>query len=223
MPYYVRPIREEDIPQCARVERDAFPTLFPPTSFHRELKNPLAFYLVACRTQDGGDTTPAPDTTNNTTDSGGHARPGLLSRLQLLAPWHSRVRAAPLSGERISGFIGLWYMAGEAHIVTICVDSENRGKGLGELLLLAAIEHAGERGASFMTLEVRASNHVAQNLYKKYGFTERGVRKGYYSDNREDALIMSTDSLVSPGFRERFVTLVQEHEALWGQAARTLR
>src|SRR5262249_9164845 len=71
----------------------------------------------------------------------------------------------------------------------------------GELLLLALIHRAMEVGARWMTLEVRASNAVAQNLYRKYTFKEMGVRRRYYSDNGEDALVMWTDALDAESFR----------------------
>jgi ribosomal-protein-alanine N-acetyltransferase len=113
-------------------------------------------------------------------------------------------------------------LAGEAHIVSVCVSTKYRGQGVGELLLLACIEHATTHEASTVTLEVRASNHVAQNLYRKYGFTERGLRKAYYSDDREDAIIMTTEQILSPSFRERFLELAQSHEAVWGETKRVL-
>ena len=92
--------------------------------------------------------------------------------------------------------------------------------GVGELLLIAAIEQALEHKADHLTLEVRVSNHVAQNLYAKYGFTRRGLRKGYYADNREDALIMTTGSIRARSYGEEFRRLVAEHERRWGRARR---
>lgn len=93
-------------------------------------------------------------------------------------------------------------MVDEAHITNLAVRTEYRGKGIGELLLLATIDLANELKARFMTLEVRVSNLVAQSLYSKYGFVQMGVRRGYYLDNHEDAAIMSTDMLTSPSFQE---------------------
>ena len=89
-------------------------------------------------------------------------------------------------------------------------------------MLIAAIEQATQLESRVVTLEVRVSNFVAQNLYKKFGFTERGVRKGYYTDNREDALIMTTDTIQSQGFSCQFEELVQAHQCRWGRAERTL-
>src|SRR4030042_6425226 len=92
-------------------------------------------------------------------------------------------------------------MADEAHLTNIAVRRQYQGKGLGELLVIATIDLAVELKASFMTLEVRASNLVAQNLYHKYGFVQMGIRRGYYLDNREDAIIMSTDSISAESFQ----------------------
>ncbi len=92
--------------------------------------------------------------------------------------------------EGIVGYGGMWVILDEAHVTTIAVDPAYRGQHIGERLLLGLIDAALGRGARWMTLEVRRSNDVAQTLYKKYGFREIGVRKGYYSDNREDAIVM---------------------------------
>src|SRR4029077_19134450 len=86
----------------------------------------------------------------------------------------------------IVGYAGIWIMTDEAHVTTIASHPELRGQGIGELLLVALVHRAIEIGARWMTLEVRASNAVAQNLYRKYTFKEMGVRRRYYSDNGED-------------------------------------
>jgi ribosomal-protein-alanine N-acetyltransferase len=86
-------------------------------------------------------------------------------------------------------------MVDEAHISTIASHPDWRGKGVGELLLLGMIENSIEIGAHVVTLEVRVSNATAQSLYRKYGFLIAGTRKGYYSDNGEDAYIMTTPSI----------------------------
>ncbi|QQZ07573.1 ribosomal protein S18-alanine N-acetyltransferase [Heyndrickxia oleronia] len=92
--------------------------------------------------------------------------------------------------ERIIGYCGVWLVVDEAHITNIAVLPEYRGQKLGELLLRSMMEFASESGAKSMTLEVRVSNTIAQSLYKKLGFFEGGIRKNYYSDNQEDALVM---------------------------------
>ena len=92
--------------------------------------------------------------------------------------------------DKVVGYGGFWLIIGEAHITNIAVDTDYRGKGIGNLLLKSLILLAGTLDCNSMTLEVRESNIVAQNLYKKYGFLPAGVRKNYYSDVGEDAIIM---------------------------------
>jgi ribosomal-protein-alanine N-acetyltransferase len=91
---------------------------------------------------------------------------------------------------RARGYCGMWIVLDEAHITNVAVHPDWRGKSLGEGLMRVMMELAQKAGAEKMTLEVRVSNHVAQKLYKKLGFHEEGIRKGYYSDNMEDAIIM---------------------------------
>lgn len=93
-------------------------------------------------------------------------------------------------GEKVIGYCGMWLIVDEAHITNIAILPEYRGKKLGDALLKKVMEMALEMGAISVTLEVRVSNTVAQNLYRKYGFKNGGIRKGYYTDNQEDALVM---------------------------------
>ncbi|WAA12570.1 ribosomal protein S18-alanine N-acetyltransferase [Fervidibacillus halotolerans] len=96
---------------------------------------------------------------------------------------------AELDG-KIVGYGGTWIIIDEAHITNIAVLPEFRGKKIGEQLLMKMLETMMVKGAKRATLEVRVSNTVAQNLYRKFGFVNGGIRKGYYSDNQEDALVM---------------------------------
>jgi [ribosomal protein S18]-alanine N-acetyltransferase len=91
---------------------------------------------------------------------------------------------------KVTGYCGVWIIVDEAHITNIAVLPSYRGKGLGDKLLGSMIEIAKEMGARTMTLEVRVSNIPAQSLYRKFGFRDGGIRKNYYSDNQEDALVM---------------------------------
>ncbi len=94
---------------------------------------------------------------------------------------------------QIIGYGGMWFIVDEAHITNIAVRPEYRGRKLGARLLKEMMKTASFVGMKKMTLEVRVSNHVAQNLYQKFGFSQAGVRPRYYSDNNEDALIMWAD------------------------------
>jgi ribosomal-protein-alanine N-acetyltransferase len=99
------------------------------------------------------------------------------------------------------GYAGAWCLVDEIHISTIAVHPQWRGRGLGELLLIALLERGAEQGARRATLEVRVSNSAAQALYHKYGFEIVASQKRYYADNNEDAYIMSTPPFKSLGFQ----------------------
>ncbi len=94
---------------------------------------------------------------------------------------------------KIVGYGGMWIIIDEAHVTNIALTADYRGLGLGERLVRALMDKARERGVDSMTLEVRPSNTIAQALYAKLGFLTKGIRKQYYSDNQEDALIMWCD------------------------------
>ena len=90
-------------------------------------------------------------------------------------------------------YIGVWLISGEGHITNVAVHPDYRRQGIGRRLMLAAEELVLARGGDRVTLEVRKSNEWAQHLYRKLGFEEQGIRRGYYRDNNEDAIIMWKD------------------------------
>lgn len=98
-------------------------------------------------------------------------------------------------GQRVIGYAGMWLILDEAHITNIAVHPDYRRQGVGEALLQEMMERARREGAESMTLEVRVSNVAAQRLYEKMGFEKRGIRKGYYTDVKEDAYIMWKERL----------------------------
>ncbi len=102
---------------------------------------------------------------------------------------------------------GIWVIMEDSHITTIAVDPRYRGRKYGELLLVKLLDEAVSRGAAWMTLEVRESNLIAQNLYRKYGFTTVSTRRGYYTDNNENALVMWAGNLKSDLFANRLRSL----------------
>lgn len=194
MTYSIRPMGKEDLDQVNEIDREAFPSQWPPANYRHELENKTAHYIVV-----RDDTR-----TVNTLEVAPPKKK--FSIISSLMPWTKRkpydnTLLSPVSRQYIIGFSGIWMISDEAHLTNIAVRRQYQGKGLGELLVLATIDLASELKASFMTLEVRASNLVAQNLYHKYGFTQMGIRRGYYLDNREDAVIMSTDSISSESFQ----------------------
>ena len=95
-----------------------------------------------------------------------------------------------LSTGEVVGFVGVWIIAGEGDITNIAVTPKYRKHGIASNLLIKLFEVCKTFNCGDITLEVRASNIPAQNLYKKFNFKEEGMRKGYYSDNGEDAIIM---------------------------------
>jgi [ribosomal protein S18]-alanine N-acetyltransferase len=190
--YSVRRMVKEDLEQVNAIDREAFPTQWPPANYQHELQNKIAHYIVA---SDDARTITIPVQQNN------H---GFWRRL---LPWVKKLplpetEPPPPPQQYLVGFAGIWMMVDEAHITNVAVRGEYRGQGIGELLMIASIDLAGELQASFLTLEVRASNLTAQGLYRKYGFVQMGVRRGYYLDNREDAIIMSTEPIAAKSYQK---------------------
>lgn len=105
---------------------------------------------------------------------------------------------------KIIGYAGAWIILDESHITNIAVLKDERGQGIGRALTSGLMQYLSNLGAAYATLEVRKSNEVAQNLYKSLGFIKLGVRKRYYEDNDEDALIMVCDHMpeTDPKFEE---------------------
>jgi ribosomal-protein-alanine N-acetyltransferase len=110
----------------------------------------------------------------------------------------------------VVGYGGLWLMVDEAHVTSVAVAPEFRGRGLGELLMLSLFDVAEHMHARLVTLEVRVSNRVARALYEKLGFRQTGMRARYYTDNGEDAVIMSSEELRSLAFRERYARIKED-------------
>ncbi len=121
----------------------------------------------------------------------------------------------------ILGFIGLWYLAGEIHVINLAVHPDFRSIGVGELLLIRGIEVAIRLRAILVTLEVRVSNIEAKALYSKYGFSERGIRRAYYLDNREDAAIMTLEQMESPAYIKKLQQLYRTWSEKTGISSET--
>jgi [ribosomal protein S18]-alanine N-acetyltransferase len=117
------------------------------------------------------------------------------------------------AGETVAAYGGMWLMVDEAHITTFAVHPAWRRQRIGERLLLAFLDIANDQGAHEATLEVRLSNLAARRLYEKYGFRPVGLRPRYYSDDHEDALIMTTLPLTDSAMRERIAHRRAELEA----------
>lgn len=196
LPYAVEPMRLADVPTVAAIERDTFPMPWTASAFAYEVQaNPHSHYLVA-RFREAP---PVPSFQGK-----------LASALHRLTGRRGRAE--------ILGYGGFWLTTNEAHISTVAVQPRYRSRGIGELLLACLIDWACEEGATAMVLEVRASNVIAQALYRKYGFQETGLRKGYYSDNNENAVIMSAEAITSAPFQKDFQLLKDELRAHLGSS-----
>lgn len=185
LPYRVSDMQLADIDEVMDIEVRAFSSPWSARAYRYEIGSNSFSHFVVVRQVVSGAPEPAKST------------PNFVDRLLGAPP--SRPPLSP-----ILGYAGFWLLIDEAHISTIAVAPEWRGLGLGELLLVALLDRAAVVNADTATLEVRAGNFVAQNLYRKHAFQVVGLRKGYYSDNREDALIMTTPPLRSWEFREKF-------------------
>src|SRR4030042_4747207 len=148
-PYRIEPMRAEDVPTVAAIERMVFSRPWPVDAYNYELhENPNAHYLVARLKRKGERPNPVR---------------GLKAALR-------RAMTGPDLDETLLGYGGLWLMVDEAHICTLAVHPAWRQRNIGELLLVSLIEKAMALSSRCVTLEVRVSNRVAQHLYEKYGF-----------------------------------------------------
>jgi ribosomal-protein-alanine N-acetyltransferase len=180
-PFQIEPMQPVDIPEVVAIEQASYSMTWPARAYDYELnKNELAHYFV----------------------------------LRMMLPISISTSAIdqPVSGagQRVIGVGGFWLLADEIHINTIAIQPDWRGLGLGEWLLTTLIEEGQSLAGAVATLEVRPSNYKARSLYQKYNFQEVGRRLRYYSDNNEDALILTTPILTSPDYQAMF----HQHQAM---------
>ena len=213
----LRRMTPADIDQVIEIEREAFAPLFMGASLKRDVNNKYARYLVAYEPHAAADDpeqvplgiTPAES------DAGDDSLWGRMVRG--VRGMVGRQADADSQPHDIAGYVGLWFQGNETHITEIAVREELRGNGIGELLLIGSVRVALEHGSTVLTLEARVSNFIAQRLYEKYGFKEAGIRKNYYSDNREDAVIMTTSPIHAADYREKFRQLQEAYLDRWGE------
>lgn len=136
-----------------------------------------------------------------------------VEREAFTTPWTREMYRAELSKEDgiyvvarlkgdLAGYGGMLMILEEGHLMTLAVKKKFRRRGVATVILLHLFREVVKRGGRFVTLEVRPTNRPALSLYAKFGFEVMGVRRGYYMDNLEDALIMWTEDITSPGYRE---------------------
>ena len=212
----LRRMTASDVEQVLEIEREAFAPLYMGGSLKRDLNNKYARYLVA-QWPESANSEPQqafPDQPRTDDEPGDGSLWGRMVRgvREMVGRQHN-----PDSQFRdIAGYVSLWFQGNETHITEIAVREEFRGKGIGELLLIGSVRVAMEHGSTVLTLEARVSNFIAQRLYEKYGFKEVGIRKNYYSDNREDAVIMTTSPIHTTDYQEKFRRLQETYLGRWG-------
>jgi len=178
-----------DIRAVRRIESAAYQDAWPARAFEAELANAFARYRVAIEERtDGAD------------DGSPHGPPrGPLAALR-------RHLGRP-PRDRIVGFMGVWYMHDQMHLVTIAVDPHQQGRGIGARLLLDCLDLAREAELPEIVLEVRVTNTRAQALYQRFGFRRAGTLVAYYRDNDEDAHVMLSGALADPAAVLRHETI----------------
>lgn len=184
--YRAERMRQADLSEVMEIERASFTAPWTLHAFEYELQyNEAARYFVV-RPQ-----------TRTESDSPSRSRKAARA---FWTRWLDRAPGTLPQRAPIAGYGGLWKIVDEAHISTIAVAPESRGRGLGELLLVTMIDASQDAEAKLVTLEVRKSNEKAIALYRKYHFDIVGERKRYYSDNGEDAWIMTTPEISTARF-----------------------
>ena len=206
----LRRLQTGDIDQVIEIEREAFSPLWITTPFKRELNNQYACYLVACEPEELEEE----DSTGTDSKENRSLWSRVVTGAQRLVPGKDEENNLQTP---IAGYVSVWYQGEEAHITEIAVRETRRGNGIGELLLIGSLREAVKYGSRVMTLEARVSNFIAQRLYEKYGFKNVGTRKAYYSDNREDAVIMTTNPISSEEYQAMFRELQESFLTRWGE------
>ena len=176
----------EDIRPVRRIESAAYQDAWPARAFDAEIANAFARYRVVVEEPLDGSAPPAPH--------------GVIATLR------ARLGSRP-DATRIVGFMGVWYMQDQMHLVTIAADPKQWGRGIGARLLLDCLDLARDAELPEVVLEVRVTNTRAQALYERFGFRRAGTLLAYYQDNNEDAHIMLCGRLDDPA-------LIARHEAI---------
>ena len=211
--FRTRHAEKDDASVLSVIERDAFPSQWPPTRFPKEISRRRTVYIVATRDYRELEIPEALKDQSHESDENIWNR--LSSGLRQFLLIDDR-KSTIYPKDYIGGFIGIWFIADEAHIVSIGVRDSVKRAGVGELLMLSAFQQARKHSCNELALEVRASNNVAQSLYRKYGFQNVGRRKKYYIDNAEDAIIMTTPPISSVEYAVMLDSLARNHAERWG-------
>lgn len=173
MTLILRFMQEADIKQVSAIDRLSFDPAWPPNSYKFEINQSTISYMAVLEEE---------------TSQAGEAQSENGIRRWINNLWGRDEIAT--STKSIIGYSGMWKIAEEAHISTIAIHPDSRGRNGGEILLAGMYRKALALDAEYIVLEVRVSNIVAQNLYRKYGFTVEAVKRNYYRSDNEDAYDM---------------------------------
>jgi ribosomal-protein-alanine N-acetyltransferase len=219
LPVTIRRRCLDDIDQVVAIEKEAFSPLWVSTSFKRDINNKRANYLVACFDDElSTEEILAEIGSDKSSEDDVSSQPRLWTRVLGRLGISSEDGSKTVDdGFNIAGYVSVWYQGDEAHITEIAVKETLRGRGVGELLLIGSLKAAIDHGSKVMTLEARVSNFIAHRLYQKYSFKSVGIRKAYYSDNREDAVIMTTSQIDTPEYSALFSRLQESYQTRWGR------
>jgi ribosomal-protein-alanine N-acetyltransferase len=215
--FKIRQMLLEDLDQVLEIEPKAFGTHhWTRENFVQELNNNMAHYLVAENTNTGLTQSPHKTAALGLGQGVCEGATGVYSSVNEDS---ERANNAEISQVRLScnnqiiGYGGAWIIIDEMHITTLGVDPEQRRKNIAEAIIVEFIDLAIKSRVRGITLEVRLSNIAAQKLYEKYGFQRQGMRKRYYEDNQETALLLWTEDLQSEAFQKLYRQNIQDLNA----------
>lgn len=206
MQYHVKIAEESDLHQLSSIEREAFSENWPPTNFGKEIKHKNNSVLVA-HIDGQVDPSQSLDMFSESENNGASIIFKIFQYVRKMIKTSDKKH----NDLYILGYVSTRYMYDEAHVTSIAVRETHRGYGVGEFLLMESILEAIQNKFKTATLEVRISNKVAQSLYEKYGFKFVGTRKRYYSDNHEDAYIMTVEEIGSDNYLRKIQELKEAH------------
>ncbi len=187
-PYRARYATSRDAGAMDSVVREAFGESVPNSATARDMRRKHTTYIVVTKTDLDADLNG-----EDRTERFG----GWNFRFKSIFSSSSHHHDASPRSRAVAGLVGIWTPADQAHIMVIASRPGERRQGVGELLIIATLCESMKSRADHATLEVRRSNEAAQSLYRKYGFRDIGIRRRYYSDNHEDAVIMATPSFTN--------------------------
>jgi len=218
--FSIRSALVQDAVVMESIEREAFPDFIPLSRISRDITRDNGLYLNAVREWRPSEKKLKSRLMIATKVEKESTELSARVKRSINKYFLDYINPPRLPPDYIAGFVGLWFVLKEAHVMVIGLREIDRRKGVGELLFISALEQALANNSKLVTLEVRRSNDAAIELYRKYGFQKVGLRIRYYSDNGEDAVIMTTPPIQSDDFKDHLFSLTQQHVEKWGSSMR---